>query len=226
MHTLDAATSPLNLSAIAYPPALIEILRARFGLTTGHAGVVVTSGSDRLPELFRRQGEQITVIGDSPAHTGLPDASADFLAADRVLFSDDQDSVRQEFRRILRHGAPVILITDNRVYSGSEQQEAYEALLRAHCAGFREKRVPYDIGDAVNHFFRGGQVFEDAFIGRQAFSRQEFLNQAAALSIYPQSGDRHRPILEQGLSAFFERWNEGGVLHIPTVCRVAYGHLG
>ena len=235
-------------SSPRYPAALVDLLHARCHLRPRQAGAVVCNGSLRLAELFLRQGGPVTLVEADPAMrpvivdlarpfagarvmqgtpwaTGLSGRSVDFIASDRVLFSPQQAAIREEFARILRPGAPVALITDNRVYGGGRQAEQYEQILRTHGNGFREKAQSADITGSVAAFFAGGEVYEDAFIGEQVLTLDELLTQAASLPIYPPPGDWHRAPIESALRKFFRHWSIEGAVIIPTVCRVAFGHL-
>ncbi len=165
------------------------------------------------------------VFAGAPDRTGLEDASVDFIVSDRALYWPDQDGVRAEFARILRPGGLVALVTDNRVYGGGEQAQAFEAVLRAHCPEFREKRESHDIGRAVAALFRDGTVFEDAFTGEQWLTLQEFMAQTEAMPVYPAACDPARAPLNRALRGFFGRWAKRGTLTIPTVCRVAFGRM-
>lgn len=161
----------------------------------------------------------------TPSDTGLETGSADFIVSDRALYWPDQEGVRQEFTRILRPGGVIALITDNRVYTGGDQAQEFEGILRECCPGFREKRETRDIGKAVAHLFAGGKVFEDAFTNAQHLALDEFLAQTAAMPIYPEADDPARAILVARLRRFFQRWEKKGRITIPTVCRVAFGRL-
>ena len=249
----EALSSPAFVAAdtaIRYPSALLELLDLQFGSLAGRYGTVVCNGSPYLAELFLRRRETLTLVehdervrahiqsritafGQAPASfadgqpeaTGLASASQDFIAADRILFSPHAAAIGREFARILRPGAPVILITDNRVYTGDRQAEEYERILRSHCPGFREKSLA-NIPGAVKAFFRSASVYEDAFIGQQVLTFEELMAQTRALPIFPGCEGKLQANLENDLARFFKRWAFEDAITIPTVCRVAYGSIG
>lgn len=161
----------------------------------------------------------------APDATGLEDGAVDFIVSDRALYWPDQAEMRREFTRILRPGGVVALVTDNRVYSGGEQAQEFEQLLRKFCPSFREKRETHDIGKAVAGLFASGTVFEDAFTGEQKLTLAEFMEQNSCMPVFPGVDDPARAPLEAAMRKFFARWAKKGWLTIPTVCRVAFGKM-
>ncbi len=237
-----------------YSSELIHLLESRYDINPGtagrpgHIGAEIGAGKGRLAELFLKHDyhliateedatdralcerlkdrfPKLRVVSGSPDDTGLADNSVDFILSERALFHPDLNSVKREFKRILRPGGAVLVITDNRVYTGGKQSEEYNAILRRHCPEFKEKVLAYDIPAAVERFFSGGEVYEDAFVGAHALSQDFLLAQTRALSIYPESGSATRRKLDSDLIAFFERWATSGKLLEPVVCRVACGRL-
>ena len=237
-----------------YSSDLIHLLESRHRLYPGSAahpgsiGAEIGAGKGRLVELFLKHNYRLfateedateralcerlkdrfpalTVVRGTPENTGLASRSVDFILSERALFAPDLAAVKREFKRILKPGGPVLVITDNRIYSGGRQSEEYTALLRRHCSQFKEKVLPYDIPAAVASFFSGGEVYEDAFVGAHALTLQFFLAQTRALSIYPPHGNPARRKLDADLVRFFERWATNGKLLEPVVCRVACGRF-
>ena len=232
-----------------YTKELIETFESRFGVSPASSGAVVAVGDASLVELFLEHRYSVRVVAQNdevydrctrllsnhreaevlqgtPDATGLPSHSLDFITSSRALFWPNQAGVLKEFRRILRPGAPIALVTDNRVYSGGEQSEDYVELLRTHCPSFKEKAEPYDIAAAVASFFADGDVYEDAFIGHQELTVEDLIRQTSHLAIYPPDGDPGQPRIESALRKFFKRYSHEGTILVPRVCRFAFGHLG
>lgn len=237
----DLATSP-------YTEDLVHLLAGRFGIQPGEQGAYIGSASTRLATLFLDHGHKLVataatspsrheletlktrwpafrVVSGTPEATNLPPGSVDFILSERALHLPRLASIRDEFRRILRPGGIVVMITDNRIYGGSAQQEAYEQLLRTYCAGFQEKTGPTEMSGKVREFFNSADVFEDAFVGRHALNLEGFIDQTTCLPIAPRPGDPdHAPMLV-ALRKFFADWAKEGYVAVPVVCRVACGHL-
>lgn len=238
--------SPLETSP--YTEELVQLLARRYGIGPGEQGACVGVASARLPRLFLEHGHKLVATAATPEasraldslaehwptlrvvagtadESNLPRASVDFVVAERVLYQPDLAAVREEFRRILRPGGVVVVITDNRVYGGSAQQEAYERLLRTHCADFQKKVVPASVAPKVAELFGGAEVFEDAFVGSNALSLEQLIEQTTCMPIAPHAAHpEHAPML-RALERFFSDWSSGGLLAVPVVCRVACGRL-
>ncbi len=238
----DFATSP-------YTEDLVHLLAGRFGIQPGEQGAYIGAASTRLATLFLDHGHSLVATATSPAGkteletlkhrwpsfrvttgtpeaTNLPPSSVDFILSERALHLPRLGAIRDEFRRVLRPGGVVVVITDNRVYGGSAQQEAYDQLLRTHCADFHEKTAPAGIAAKVSEFFNSADVFEDAFVGRHALSLSALIEQTTCLPIAPKPEDpAHEPML-RALKHFFTDWAQEGYVTVPVVCRVACGHLG
>ncbi len=237
----DFATSP-------YTEDLVHLLASRFGIQAGEQGAYVGAASTRLASLFLDHGHCLTataatlsgkhqlemlkhrwpgfrVVTGMPEATNLPPASVDFILSERALHLPQLAAIRDEFRRILRPGGVVLLITDNRVYGGSTQQEAYEELLRRHCSDFQEKTVPAGLGTKVSEFFGSADVFEDAFVGRHALTLDGLVEQTTCLPIAPKAGDPGHTPMMTALRQFHRDWAVEGYVTVPVVCRVACGRL-
>jgi SAM-dependent methyltransferase len=243
---VDARPDSRGMSPYSFE--IVQLLESRYALAPGAIGAEIGAGKGRLAELFLKHGYPLLATEDdatdravcerlkerfpglrvasgTPTATNLPGASVDFILSERALFEPDQEAVQREFRRILRPGGPILIITDNRVYAGGRQTEEYTDILRRYCPNFKEKLLPYDIPSAVAKFFAGVEVYEDAFVGTHVLSLEFLLAQTRALEIYPASGDPARRKLDAEMTAFFQRWQINGKLHEPVVCRVACGRF-
>jgi SAM-dependent methyltransferase len=234
-----------------YTAGILELLASKFGLERWQFGVDIGPGSGRLAQLFLSHGYTLVAkaIASQPAPpentlsldaqwTQLHDAagtlctqdlanhSVDFVISERAIYSPDLAAIRAELRRILKPNGTVALITDNRVYGGGTQSEEYENLLRTYCEEFKERTMPMNIQEAVECLFAGGDFYQDAFIGNQKLTLEEFIAETEKLSIYPQPGDPRCHDMVAALGRFFKKWAVEGVLRVPVVCRVACGHIG
>lgn len=251
MHFRDlfaASKRVSDLETSPYTDDLVKLLAERFGIQPGEQGAYLGAASTRLATLFLEHGHKLAataataegrhelealqrrwpefqVVDGTPERTNLPSGSIDFILSERVLYLPDLQAVRAEFRRVLQPGGVVIAITDNRVYGGSAQQEAYEKLLRTHCADFQEKIAPSGLSARVANFFSGTDVFEDAFVGQHSLTLKALIEQTSCMPIAPKTADpRHAPMVE-ALEIYFEQWSRDGYLNVPVVCRVACGRL-
>jgi SAM-dependent methyltransferase len=244
---------PVETATTPYTAELLDLLASKFGLERWQFGVDLGPGSGRLAQLFLSHGYTLvakTMAGQEAPGGELPsldmdaqwtqlhdakgslrtrdlaDHSVDFVISERAIYSPDLDAVRSELRRILKPNGTVALITDNRVYGGGTQSEEYEELLRSYCEEFKERAVPMNIQETVERLFAGGDFYQDAFIGNQKLTLEQFIAETEKLSIYPQPGSEAREEMVAALGRFFKKWAVDGVLRVPVVCRVACGRVG
>ena len=241
-NSAQQATSP-------YTAGLIELLTLRFGLQPHHRGADLASLSPRLASLFldhgfrislvepdptrldaherlRRRWPHLTVVPRRPFATAMRDGSVDFIVTERALFHPAPEMLRQEFARILRPDGVVLMVTDNRLYGGGLQAEAFDDLLRSFCPQFQEKADPIDLHSSVANFFGDVQPYEDAFVGEQVLTLEAFLAQTSRLPIFPTAAECNPQEIFHALRSHFAEWSVGRRLHVPVVTRIACGQLG
>jgi ubiquinone/menaquinone biosynthesis C-methylase UbiE len=110
-----------------YPPAMLDLLKEKCGLTGGSMVADIGSGTGILTELFLRNGNQVIgvepnremreaaerLLGKDPKFTSvsgtaesttLKDQSVDFIAASQAFHWFDREQARREFLRVLKPG--------------------------------------------------------------------------------------------------------------------------
>jgi SAM-dependent methyltransferase len=228
---------------LRYPAAVIDILKARCGLEREHLVADIGAGTGMLAELFLEHGNAVvavepndemrgacerlasvwpglTVKKATAEATGLEDASVDFVAVGRAWHWFDREKAVAEFRRILRPGGWVALVSNRRARDGSAKALAYEEILmefgtdyrRAH----RETREPEEVAP----LFAGGRVVQERMGGDQTLTLEELLGQTQSYSVAPLPGDQKYVGMQGALQDFFSRFAEEGVLRMGTVCSV------
>jgi SAM-dependent methyltransferase len=233
---------------LRYPAAVMEILTARCGLRREHMVVDVGAGTGMLAELFLEHGNAVVAIEPNDdmraacerlaslwpgllaakataEATGLNDASMDFVAAGRAFHWFDQARTKKEFRRILRPGGWVVLVSNGRVRGESPVSIAYEDVLREHGTDYAANRERYEIESRVEDFFAGGEMFRDEINGEQHLTLEELLGQTQSLSVAPEPGHAKYAGMQRALCEYFDRWAVDGVVTMPTVCKVAGGRF-
>jgi len=125
-----------------YPPQVIEVLRARCGLTPSSVVADVGSGPGNLARLFLDNGNEVFAVEpnaemreagkqslgnrggyrsvDGRAEgTRLENASVDFVTAGQAFHWFDWPHAKTEFRRILRPEGWVVLLWNERLTDSS-----------------------------------------------------------------------------------------------------------
>jgi SAM-dependent methyltransferase len=231
-----------------YPAQVIDILSERCGLTREAQVADIGAGTGMLSELFLEYGNSVVAIepndemragserlaqawpgflvkkGTAEA-TGLEDVSVDYVAAGRAFHWFDPEPAKREFKRIVRPGGWVVLVTNSRVRDESPQSLDYEALLREHGIDYKENRERYEIAPKIDSFFAGGELFREEISGEQRLTLEDLIGLTQSLSVSPLPGDPRYPGMQKALDEFFSRWKREGTVVITTVCRMACGRF-
>jgi SAM-dependent methyltransferase len=226
---------------LRYPGAVIEILKTRCGLEREHLVADIGAGTGMLAELFLDHGNAVvavepndemrgacerlasvwpglTVKNATAETTGLESASVDFVAVGRAWHWFDREKAVAEFRRILRPGGWVALVSNRRARDGSAKALAYEAILMEFGTDYRTAHRETREPEEVAPLFAGGRVVQEGMGGEQALTLEELLGQTQSYSVAPLPGDQKYAGMQGALQDFFSRFAEEGVLRMGTVC--------
>lgn len=232
-----------------YPQAVVELLRAEFGLTPGWAVADIGSGTGILSRLFlengcrvygvepnvemRRAGEALLAtyrlfnsLTGTAEDTGLPDAAVDLVAAGQSYHWFDTKKARREFVRILRPQGWVVLIWNDRRKEGSPFLQAYEALLLDYGTDYRQVDHTRIGPEEIQAFFGSAPIGTAAFDNHQSF-RFEGLKARLLSSSYTPGPNhpRHTDML-RALREIFEAHQVDDQVRIEYDTQVYYGQLG
>jgi ubiquinone/menaquinone biosynthesis C-methylase UbiE len=234
---------------LRYPVEVVDVLRERCRLLETSVVADVGAGTGMLAELFLENGNRViavepnaemreacersrerytglTVVAAAAEATTLEGASVDFVVVGRAFHWFDHEKTAKEFRRILRPGGWVVLVSNSRVRDESPQSLAYEAMLREHGTDYAENRERYEIAPKVEAFFAGGELCREEIRGEQRLTLEELVGQTQSLSVTPEPGHAKYEGMQGALREFFAKWQGDGVVAMSTVCRVACGRFG
>lgn len=173
--------------------------------------------AERWPKLHTNNG--------TAEQTGIKDASIDLVTAGRAFHWFDQKRALPEFRRILKPGRWVALISAGRSKHGSVQSETYERLLMEHGIDYAYVREGYRVHENMNDLFPGGEVRQTEIPGEQKLSFEELVGQTMSLSVAPLEGHPKHAAMLQALEQFFVQFATDGRLTAPTTCWVTCGRF-
>jgi ubiquinone/menaquinone biosynthesis C-methylase UbiE len=228
---------------LRYPTAVMEILVSKCGLEREHLIADVGAGTGMVAELFLEHGNAVvavepndemraacerlasawpglTVMKATAEATGLEDASVDFVAVGRAWHWFDRERAVGEFRRVLKPGGWVVLVSNRRHEDGSEEYAAYEAILTEFGKGRGETERETRRAGEIAPLFGKGAVVREELRGEQVLTLEEFLGQTQSFSVAPLPGDAKYEGMQTALRDFFARFEQDGKLRMGTLCSV------
>ncbi len=228
---------------LRYSAAVLDVLKERCGLTTSSVVADVGAGTGMLAELFLENGNRViaiepnaemraacdrlrerysglSVIAAAAEATTLADASIEFVSVGRAWHWFDRKRAVVEFRRILRPGGWLVLVTNRRSKDVSVEAKEYEEILMEFGTDYRELQGEYRVYDDMAPVFPEGAVVQETIRGEQMLTLEEFLGQTQSSSVAPMPGDAKYAGMQRALRDFFQRFQRDGVLRMGTVCSV------
>ena len=215
-----------------YPQEILSYLQDHCGLNSSSVVADIGSGTGILAELFLQEG--IRVIGVEPNRemrlageeylrrysgfesidgsaeaTGLPAASCDVLVAGQAFHWFDVKRAREEFSRILKKGAQVVLIWNDR-RDETPFLTAYENLLLEF--GNDYKQVDHRrIGDEILSDFFGTPDYNRAHFDHVQYADYEKLRaRVLSCSYVPLEDDPKFPSMIRELEKIFQEHSRDG----------------
>jgi len=230
-----------------YPPAAIDLLAARCGLTGGSVVADVGSGTGILSELLLERGAQVIGIEPNDAMrsaaeerlagrpgfrsvaataeaTLLADASVDLWVAAQAFHWFDAPRARAEAVRLLRDSGFAALLWNEHPPALGAFLSEYEALLRRHAveySGIAGRRAD----EASMREFLGGTMQVARFPNEQRFDYAGLEGRLLSSSYAPEPGHPEYEPMLAGLRALFDRHSQGGAVVFPYETRVYFAQL-
>lgn len=226
-----------------YPEAVVDLLCREAGLAKGSVVADLGSGTGIFSSLLLQRGLVVQAVepnaemreaaerllGADPhfvsssgtaEHTGLPDHSADLIAAAQAFHWFDRAEARTEFARIVKPGGVVALIWNERRVTSTPFLREYETFLETHGTDYTEINHA-DITDAdIEAFFAPLPVRTMAFPNEQVFDYAGLEGRLMSCSYAPaKEHPGHEPMIE-ALHALFEKHADGGHVVFEYDCRV------
>lgn len=231
-----------------YPREVLALLADECGLTPDSVVADIGSGPGNLSELFLRNGNRVygvepnremreagermfaadpnfvSVDGSAEATT-LEDAGVDFVVAGQAFHWFEPDAARREFKRILRPGAWVVVVWNDRRTGGTPFLEAYERLLQTRGTDYQEVSCKYADESVLRPFFGARGMRLKVFDNEQRFDFEGLKGRLLSASYTPEPGHPHHlPMLEE-LAALFDAHATGGRVVFEYETKVYYGQL-
>ncbi len=231
----------------SYPPELAPWLAAGCGLTPQSVVADIGSGTGFFAVLFLRFGCQVfgvepnremreegaRILAQEPRfrscegraeQTGLADQAVDFVVAGQAFHWFDRPAAREEFRRILRAPAWVVLAWNERLVEGPFL-EAYEAILQRYSADYQAVDHRRMDAGVMEEFFGAGRWKEAAFPNEQRFNLESLLGRMHSSSYAPPAGSEAYHAVNQEVARVFAENQEEGLVAFRYSTKVYAGTL-
>jgi SAM-dependent methyltransferase len=230
-----------------YPPAVLDLLKEKCGLTGASVVADIGSGTGILTELFLRNGNPVfavepngdmrsaaerlldkyqnfkSISGTAEAAT-LKDQSVNFITAGQAFHWFDREQSRREFLRILKPGGWLVLIWNDRILTGPFAQ-AYEQLLRTYGTDYADVNHKGVDARVLSPFFGSSGYKQIRFPNRQVFDWEGLKGRLLSSSYAPEPGHpMYAPMLE-ALNTLFSVHQTGGQVVFEYDTLVYYGQF-
>jgi ubiquinone/menaquinone biosynthesis C-methylase UbiE len=231
----------------SYPPAAVDVLARRCGLTYGAVVADVGSGTGILSEQLLERGAHVIGIEPNDAMraaaearlaaeprfrsvaataeaTTLSEESIDLWVAAQAFHWFDAPRARLETLRVLRAGGSAALLWNERPPEPGAFFSEYEALLRRHAAEYT-RIAAQRVDEAGMREFLGDTMQIARFPNQQTLDYAGLEGRLLSSSYAPAPGHpEHEPMLA-GLRALFDRYSREGEVVFPYETRVYYAQL-
>ena len=215
------------------PPARVADIGAGTGILTAQllgAGYEVFAVEPNRPMAEAAERELKQRLGFHPVHgraeaTTLVSGSMDLITCAQSFHWFDQEKTRLEFNRILRAGAPVAIIWNERLDDASDLQREYEAILQRLAPEYPKVVHRQVTLDQIQAFFGSRTVRLFSFPHFQFLDREAFLGRVLSSSFVPNVGQPgHREVMS-AVAGLFDRFQTNGRVRMDYETRLYWGRF-
>jgi len=230
-----------------YAPGVLDILKTECGLTPTSIVADVGSGTGILSELLLRNGNQVFGVEPNAAMreaaerllkefpnfvsidataeaTTLAASSIDLVTAAQAFHWFDREKARAEFARILRPGAWIALIWNERRLDSTAFLRDYERLLLRFGTDYEKVRHENVAGE-IGQFFAPANFEMKSLDNVQHFDLESLKGRTRSASYTPEPGDPNFAPLFAKLEELFRTHQRDGIIDFEYNTRVYYGRL-
>lgn len=231
-----------------YPPGIIEFLGQTIGLTTQSVIADIGSGTGLLSELFLKHGNLVygvepnlemrqageVLLKDYPNFysingsaelTTLSAETIDVIVAGQAFHWFDVAQCRQEFQRILKPGAWIALIWNERQTDSTPFLQAFEAFLHRFSTDYQHVNHKNVDADVLRAFFGGDHYQLQTFPNTQVFDYAGLEGRVLSSSYIPLDDDPNYEVMLTTLKQLFTDYQAKETVSFLYDTRVFYGQL-
>lgn len=168
--------------------------------------------------------EKLTLLAQRGEQTTLPAHAADLIVVGRALHWLPQAAAREEFRRLSKPGGWLAVMAVKAV------DEAYLAAVRSAC----EEEFGWDTRSSkgnrktepVGYFFDAAGYEQTAAPSIRRETWPQFLGRLLTMAPAPNEGDPGHDAFATRLRRIFDERQRDGLLEIPVITEILFGHPG
>ncbi|HYP49729.1 MAG TPA: class I SAM-dependent methyltransferase, partial [Pyrinomonadaceae bacterium] len=201
-------------------------ISAKIFLENGNTvyGVEPNAAMRAAAEEFLRDFPNFRSVDGTSENTTLPDHSIDFVTAAQAFHWFEPEATRKEFERILKPGAYVVLIWNERQLDTNEFLREYEKFLLEFGTDYAKVRHDYLPAEKLGAFFTSG--FQTAtFQNSQIFDFEGLKGRALSSSYMPSEQDASFEEMTKSLYGIFTKHAENDRIAVLYDTNVYYGKL-
>ena len=165
-----------------------------------------------------------SVPGTAEATT-LESGSVDLITCAQSFHWFDQEKTRPEFNRILRAGAPVAIIWNERLDDASELEREYEAILQRLAPEYPKVVHRHVTLNQIQAFFGPRPVQLFTFPHFQFLDREAFLGRVLSSSFIPNVGQPGHTEVMSAVADLFDRLQTSGRVRMEYETRLYWGRF-
>lgn len=231
-----------------YPSALIDLLRTECGLQSHHQVADIGSGTGFLSKLFLRNGNVVFGVepnlemreaGDeflasyrnfvslegSAESMPLADNCIDFITAGQAFHWFEPVATRKEFLRILKPGAWVVVVWNDRRISETAFGRAYEDLLLRYGTDYTRVKEAYPETQGMETFFGKENFQRHELPNFQEFDFGGLAGRLRSSSYAPKEGHANYAPMISALRELFDASQKAGHVRMDYTTQIYLGQL-
>lgn len=221
-----------------YPEALYDALYGRYGFSPSDAIADVGAGTGAFSRELLKRGSRVWAVepdaqmlqkaadalggheafhavAATAEHTGLLDGAFDHVTCASAFHWLDAEAFRAECLRLLRPGGSVVLVWKVRD-AQSPLGRALTEVLAAHFEDFTGLAHGFDACQGDIRRFYGGKFEQLRFPDDAVQDREGFRARILSSSYAPRPQDEGFATLCRALDELFDRFEQDGVVTVPT----------
>ncbi|MBS1635448.1 MAG: methyltransferase domain-containing protein [Bacteroidetes bacterium] len=158
-------------------------------------------------------------------NTSLPDQSIDMILAGQAFHWFDRERSRVEFKRILKPGASVVLMWNDRRTDTSDFLKVYEDFLQMFGTDYKEINHKNTQEKQVFDAFFGGSYKQTSFYNFQDVDFAGLKGRVLSSSYMPNEGHKDYDFMIYCLKKIFTRYQQNGLVRLDYDTQIYYAPL-